>query len=142
MPQSLEAQLRSTALAFTGLTSLLGGSQSKYFRWYDTTLAQASVFPAVVVTVISGPLDYTFEHRLATGWQRLQFDIWDIDPERSYQVQQQLETFLDQFNGYGTPNLQLYANQIINERKVIWPQTQPPQYQRIIDARMFFNSTT
>ena len=142
MPASLEAQLRTAALGYAGLTALLGGTDPNNFQWGDTQLLQGAQFPYVVVSVISGSEDYTFEHRLATSWNRIQFDIWDTDPERAYQVQQQLESFLDQFDGYGTPNLVQYANQIVNVRKVLWPETQPPQYQRIIDARIFFNSTT
>lgn len=141
-PTSLEAQIRTAALAFPGLTAFLGGTDPNAFRWFDTQLLQGTAFPAVVVSIISDPQDYVFERRLVTSWQRVQFDIWSYDPEQGYQIQEEIAAFLDQFNGYGTPNLVQYANQIVNVRKVLWPEPGPPQYQRIIDVKMFFNSTS
>lgn len=142
MSLSLLAQLRAGALAFPGLTALLGGTNPNVFRWSDTQLDQGTAFPAVVATLISAPAMYSFSNRMQTNWNRVQFDIWGYDPEAAYIVQQQLAAFLDNFNGYGIANLPQYANQIMNVRKVLWPDTQPPQFQLIIDARIFFNSTT
>lgn len=141
MSTSIETKLRTAALAFPGLTNLLGGTNPNTFRWYDTQLRQGTAFPAIVVTLVSNPADYVFTGILATSFCRVQFEVWDYDPEDAYQVEQQLGKFLLQFNAYGSPNLPANANFILNQRKLLYADTQPPQYQRITDARIFNNST-
>jgi hypothetical protein len=139
---SPEDALRTAAAAYTPLSSLLGydGSNPNTFRWYDTRLMQKTPFPALVLTLISAPQSTTFEHNLATGYWRFQFEIWDYDPDNAYTVQTQLEAFIGQFNGYGLAGLLVNnASQILNRRKMMYADTQPSQYQRIVDARIFFN---
>lgn len=141
MSTSLETKLRTAALAFPGLTSLLGGNTQNTFRWYDTQLRQGTVYPAIVVTMVSDSSDYVFTGILATSFSRVQFEVWDTDPEHAYIVQQQLEAFLLQFNAYGLPNSPANANFVLNRQKKLYADTQPPQWQRITDVRIFNNST-
>lgn len=135
---SLEAMLRTQALAFPGLTALLGTNP---FRWYDTQLRQGTAFPAVTVQLVSGNETYAFNGRLATGWSRMQFTIWDSDPERARNVEAQLTAFLDVFNGTGIQGLSEYPNSIVMRRQTLFSETQPPLFQRINDAQIFSNST-
>jgi hypothetical protein len=137
---SLLSKLRTAALAFPGLTDALGGTNPNKFRWYDTQLRQGTAFPALVAMLISNPTSYTVNSRLATSFTRVQFELWGYDPVVLDQIVTQLSAFLDQFDGYGTPGLVQYANYIMNDRQVLYADTQPPQYQRIVDANVFNNS--
>ncbi len=141
---SLEARIRTAALAFSPLATLLGydGLDPSSMRWYDTQLRPGKVFPALVLTLVSDPETYTFNRRLATSFARIQFDIWDHDPENSFTVQEQLAAFLDQLNLYGVTGLVQNANQIVGKRKVNFPDRNPPEWQRIVDALIFNNDLT
>lgn len=141
MSTSIETKLRTAALAFPGLTGLLGGNTSNTFRWYDTGLKQGTTFPSIVLSLVSDPSDYVFTGVLATSFCRVQFEIWDTDPEHAQLVQNQLEAFLLQFNGYGLTNSPANANFILNRMKRTYPDTQPVLWQRITDVRVFNNST-
>lgn len=141
MGTPIETKLRTQALAFTPLSSLLGGPSSNGFRWYDVRKLPKSPYPCVVVTIVSNPADYTFAGQMATSWTGVQFEIWDTDPVRAASVQAQLEVFLANYNGYGLTGLAANANQIRNRRKTIYADTQPSEVQLITDTRIFDNST-
>src|SRR6266702_4637443 len=134
----IEAKLRNAALAYAPLAALLGNT-AQSFRWYETQLVEGSAFPAVVVMLISNARDYAFQRRMATSFSRVQFTIWDTDPTRASQIEETLVEFLDQFNAYGISGLSQNANFVLNSRSTIYPDTQPPNYQRIIDAKLFDN---
>ena len=138
----LLSKIRIAALAFPGLTNLLGGAAPNQFRWSENQLVQGVAFPAVVVTLISDPRDYVFLNRMATSFARVQFEVWGYDPVANDAIVGQLAAFLDQFNAYGIPGLILNANFIANDRSTMYAMTQPPQYQRVIDARIFNNEST
>ncbi len=133
---TLEADLRTQAAAFPGLTTLLGTNP---FRWFDTQLPQGADMPAVVVQLVAGSKTYTLAGRLPTGFSRVQFTIWDTDAQRSRDVETQLANFLDVFNGTGIPGLVQYPNSIVLQRQALFAETQPPKYQRINDANIFSN---
>jgi hypothetical protein len=134
----LEAKLRTAALAYSPLATLLGnGGNPNLFRWYETQLVEGSAFPAVVATLVSDPKDYCFTHRMSTSFTRMQFTIWDTDPSNASLVADTLANFLDQFNAYGISGLSVNANFIVNSRATIYPETQPPVFQRIVDAKIF-----
>lgn len=145
MATTLKVKLRTAALAFSGLTNLLGGPTSNLFRWYDTQLAvnqQGGGWPAVVVQIISNPNTYVVTGRLPTGWTRVQFTIYSTDPEVNQVVVTQLKAFLDQFSqGTGIPGQIAYPNQVVNERDGGIPQTQPLTYAWIVDAQVFNNDS-
>lgn len=141
MPTSLEARLRTAAAAFPGLTALLGSSP---FRWYDTQLAQDSAFPAITVLLVSDVLMYSLQGILQTSWSRVQFTIWDIDPESARNVEAELMLFLAQFNGDGVMisfSPPVCKNFILTRRSGFYAQTQPPNYWRTVDAKIFNNSS-
>jgi hypothetical protein len=77
---------------------------------------------------------------MATSFARVQFEVWGYDPVANDNIVTQLSAFLDQFNAYGIPGLLLNANFIMNDRATMFAMTQPPQYQRVIDAKIFNNS--
>jgi len=138
MSTTLEVKLRTTASAFAPLIALLGTSP---FRWYDTQLVQGSVFPAIVALLVSDPKSYYLGGRMNTSFARVQFTIWDTDAERGRSVEAALYDFLDVFNASGAPADRAKPNYVVGARGGMYPQTQPPQFQRIIDAKIFNNDT-
>jgi hypothetical protein len=144
MGTPLKVKLRTGALAFTGLTALLGGTTSNLFRWYDTQLVagqNGGGWPAVVVRVISDPQAYVFTSQLATSFARVEFTIWSTDPIVNEDVYAQLNLFLNQFNAIGIPGLVQYPCQIVNARDGLLPNEQPPQFLKTVDAKIFSNSS-
>lgn len=135
MSTTLEAKLRTGALAFSGLNSLIAG------RWYDSQLLQGSAMPAVVVLTVSNPRNYVVGGRLPTSWQRVQFTIWGSSGEQARAVVEQLASFLDQFSAAAGITKPAYDNLIVNDRGGMYVETQPPLYQRIVDAMIFANDT-
>ncbi|HET9304872.1 MAG TPA: hypothetical protein VFO46_02485 [Candidatus Sulfotelmatobacter sp.] len=133
----IEDKLRTAAMNYTPLTALLG-SGANNFRWYETQLLEGSAFPAVVVTLVSNVRDYALDRRMATSFTRLQIVVWDPNPEEASTVEQTIVQFLDQFSAYG-PIAGQAANFVLNSRATIYPDTQPPIYQRLIDVRVFDN---
>ena len=135
----LLSKIRTGALGFAGLTALLGGASA--FRWYENQLQQGSQFPAVVATLISNPRDYVFNQRMRTSFARVQIEVWGYDPVANDAIVEQLAAFLDQFAAYeasGTAAIQA-ANYIVGDRGMLYPDTQPPQYQRIVDVKFLDN---
>ena len=138
MGTSLEVKLRTAAAAFSALTALLGTSP---FRWYDTQLLQGSAFPAIVVVLIDDAKTYYLGGRMNTSFSRVQFTIWDTDAERGRSVEAALYDFFDVFNACAAPSGRAKPNYVVGARGGMYPQTQPPQFQRIIDAKIFNNDT-
>ena len=139
---SLESKLRTAAMAFPALVALLTNSPSiplfPDFRWYDTTFLQGSVFPAVVVQLVSGGQVYSNYQRLSTSFNRVQFMIWDVDAERARRVEQALYRFLDQFNPAGLDsNLTNYPNTVLMTMQKQFPQSEPPKFMRLNDVSIF-----
>lgn len=134
---TLEAKLRTAALADSALTALLGTSP---FRWYDTQLDETvNVFPAVVVQLISAPDMYALNRRMPGYFSRMQFTIWGTSGENARAVETELVCFLNQFNAVGVAGLQQYPNTVLNRRTSMYVQTQPAKWQRIVDVSIFNN---
>ena len=136
---SLKSSIRSAAASFPGLTTLLGTSP---FRWYDERRLQGSVLPAVAVQIISGSPTYTVAGRLPTGWTRVQFTISGsgADSSNAMLVETQLLLFFDQLNLIGISGLTQYPAFVLLQKDAMEPQTEPPIFQRIVDANIFSNS--
>lgn len=132
--------LRTAAAAYPALSALLGTNP---FRFYDTQLVQGSAYPAIVTYQVSDVKDYSVTARLVTGWTRVQFTIWggQADPGQAAaeQVLQALLPFLDQFNGTGIPNQIIYPNNVVNVRRGLFAETDPPIFQRLVDVKIFYN---
>ncbi len=142
---TLEAKLRTAALAYPDLVALLTNVPSiprfPDFRWYDVQLLQGTAFPAMVVQLISGGQTYTLNSRLSTSFNRMQFTIWDTNAERARQLESVLYAFLDGFNPAGVrADLQAAPNFVVLTRQGMYPQTQPPQYWRTNDVQIFDNT--
>lgn len=136
---SLEVKLLTQASAFAPLTALLTAIP---FPWYRMQLQQGSPYPAVVVQLIDNPQVYALTGRMATSCARVQFTIWDTDPDRAVQVEQALFQFLDNFNAVGPANLPGYPNEVIGgPRENVYPQPSPKRFTRQLDASIFQNQT-
>jgi hypothetical protein len=140
MSTSLEVKLRTAASVYGPLTALLGTSP---FRWYDTQLLQGTTFPAVVVQLISNAPTYALPGALTASFARVQLTVWDTDAERARAVEAAIAAFLaaTNFGPYSSP-VTVFANYILNTRQSLYPQTQPPQFQRILDCKIFNDDTT
>ncbi len=136
---SLKSAIRTAALAYPGLTALLGTSP---FPWWDTRKPQGSPIPCVTVQIISGGPTYTVAGRLPTGWSRVQFTIWGSgsDSSNALAVETQLLAFFDQLNLIGISDLAQYPANVKLQLDAMDPQTVPPTFQRIVDAEIFSNS--
>lgn len=137
---TLKQNIRNSALAFPGLTAILG-STAATFRWYDQTKPQGAGLPCVVVTVISGVPTYAVTGRLPTGWTRVQFTIWGSTPGSATagDVEEQLLLFLDQLNLSGLAGIPVGPAIVNLARDWIYQHTKPPIYGRILDANIWAN---
>lgn len=135
---SLKAQLYTAAAANSGLTALLGTPP----RWFDEQLEQGSTFPAVTVTMISNPQDYSLLGPLATSWVRVQFSIYGAgnDSENANAVADALFSFIQTFDALGLPNSPSRPNYVVGDRDFGIAQTNPLTYMRIVDYQLFVNS--
>ena len=136
MSTTLEAKLRAQASAYAPLTALLGSSP---FPWYDTQLKQGSTPPAIRVLLVSNPQVYCNVGRLPTSFARVQFQIWDTDPQRGRAVEAALFGFFDTFNAVGPSGLPSYPVEVIDVRGGYYPLAEPPYFLRDVDARIFQN---
>lgn len=134
---TLEAKLRTAASAWADLVALLGSSP---FRWFDTQLDQkVNVFPAIVVLMVSSADTYAFNRRLPGGFSRVQFTIWADSGQDARAVETELVCFLNRFNAVGVSGLEQYPNTVLNRRGSLYPNTDGPKYQRIVDVSVFDN---
>jgi len=139
MATTLEVKLRTAASANAPLTALLGTSP---FRWYDMQEAQGGTFPSVTVQMIAAVNQYSLTQRLNNSHNRVQFTVWDTDPERARSVELAVLNFLDGFNAYnaGDQNPR-QRNEVVMRRQGGNPQTQPLTFWRILDAYIWHNET-
>lgn len=139
---TLEARIRAAAIADATLLSYLGdGNSPPYFRWFDTQLPEGSAYPSLVVQLIGGSETYVSTGRLPTGFSRMQFTIWDTDPEEGRAIEAALLSFLDSLNLVGITGLPQYPNYVVLKRQGMEPQSEPPLFQRIVDAMIFSDSS-
>jgi hypothetical protein len=149
---SLAERIRTAALNYSvtsgspavitfPLRTLLGSGSPLVFRWFDTTLVQNAAYPAVVMQEISNPPAYIFCSRLNTNFSRWQFTIWggqfSSGVSSADQVSDALLPFFDQLNLVGISGLSIYNNIVLNNRRAVFPMTDQPVYQRVIDVRIF-----
>ncbi len=149
---SLAERIRTAALNYsvtTGspavttypLRALLASGSPAIFRWYDTTLVQHAAYPAVVMQEISNPPSYVLCSRLNTSFSRFQFTIWGgqfaAGVTASDDVGAVLLPFFDQLNLVGINGLSQYNNIVLGNRRAVFPMTDQPVYQRVMDVRIF-----
>ncbi len=139
MATTLLAKLRIAAAANPTLAGLLGTSP---FRWYDQQLVPGTEFPAVAAFVVSNPAQYSTTAILINSQYRVQFNIFDPDPQITRQVALAITTFLLTFNAYNAGDTSLLQrNQVVNQRDGGIAQTQPLTAMQILDALIWNNET-
>lgn len=141
---TLKAALFEQALDFSPLRALLASGSPEIFRWYDTQLPQKGArFPAVVVTQTNNPAEYVAGGRMPTSYVRVLFRLYGTgsDSQNADALAVALASFLDTFNGSGITGLAAYSNHIESDRDGGIAQTDPLVYQRLVGARIFWNST-
>lgn len=142
---ALEARIRSAAAAYAPLLALLGTGSPLYFRWFDTQLPQGSTFPAVVAQIIADSPEYCANARMNTGYARIQFTVWggqqSAGEAAANSVRDAMMTFFDALNLIGISGLSIYPNIVIADRRGIFPQTDGPIYQRVLDVNVFSNDS-
>jgi hypothetical protein len=139
---SLKAMIYAAARQDAGLQALLLGGSPPIFNFWDTQLAQGSLFPAVVVNLVSNPRDYATTGRLPTSWARVQFTVYGTgnDSKNADLVVAALIAFLDTFNAAtGSPGAIANPTYVLGDRDGGIAITQPMTYQRFVDARIFWN---
>jgi hypothetical protein len=142
---SLESKLRTAAAAYGPLAALLASGSPALFRWYDTTLVQGAVYPAIVARVVSNSSSYVGTGRLPTSFARVQFTVWGgqyaAGVAAADAVRDALVAFFQQLNLVGIPNQVMYSNVILNEMRGVFVPTDTPVFQRIIDVNIFSDET-
>lgn len=140
MSTSLKAKIFAAASVDAGLTALLGTNP---FPLYDTQLPQGARFPAIVSQMISNPRDYAFTGILPTGWTRMQYRVYGTgnDSQNADAVVNAMQDFFGSLNLTGIPGNVAYPNFIEGDRDFGKADTQPLTYMRIVDVRIFSNST-
>lgn len=142
--------MRTAALAFSELQSLIDPAKVGA-GWYDNQLPQSAPgiptvpFPCIVVQRISAPRQYTLTRRLNTFWARYQFTIWggqfSAGSEARRTVRTALMDFVDSLNLYGVTNIPANAGYIVGDRDALYPITDGPVFQQLIDAMLFVDET-
>jgi hypothetical protein len=153
---SLAERIRTAAIAYSvasgsplittyPLRVLLGSGSPLVFRWYDTTLDQKATYPAVVMTEVSNAPAYIYAARLPTSFSRFQFTIWggqySAGVTAAENVSNVLLDYFDQLNLVGITGLVQYNNIVLANRRAVFPGTDTPIYQRVMDVRIFSNDT-
>ncbi len=153
---SLAERIRSAAIAYSvtagspaittyPLRVLLGSGSPFVFRWYDTTLPQNALYPAVVMMEVSNAPAYIFAARLPTSFSRFQFTVWGgqhaAGVAAAENVTNVLLNFFDQLNLVGISGLLQYNNIVLSNRRAVFPGTDTPIYQRVLDVKLFSNDT-
>ncbi len=131
----------SPAITTFPLRALLGSGSPVIFRWFDTTLAQKAAYPSVVMQEVSNAPSYVYCTRLNTSFSRFQFTIWGGQfsggVTAADQVSDVLLSFFDQLNLVGISGLSQYNNIVLSNRRAVFPMTDQPVYQRVMDVRIF-----
>ncbi len=131
----------SPAITTFPLRALLGSGSPLIFRWFDTTILQSAAYPSVVMQEVSNAPSYVYCARLNTSFSRFQFTIWGGQfsggVTATDQVSDVLLSFFDQLDLVGIPGLSQYNNIVLSNRRAVFPMTDQPVYQRVMDVRIF-----
>jgi hypothetical protein len=138
---NLSDKIISGIFGYSCLANLLGKRLDGQPAVYRNRLQQGSAFPAIVFQLISKGENYTFNSRLSTSYNRVQFTIWAMDPDTAENIEDIFFNFLDGFNPAGVrADLQAAANFVTLTRDGMYTETEPPQYWRTNDVMIFDNS--
>jgi hypothetical protein len=141
---SVEQQIYNGLLAQPGVTGIIGD------RLYLVQLPQNPVYPcAAYQRVATVPL-YTQENanQGTVGYVRFQFTGFFQGASSGQQsdafaqaVTAALETFNCAMGAQSPPVLGTPPNYVIGRRMLVQPQTQPPIFMCVIDAKLWYNET-
>lgn len=143
---SLEARIRTAASQDAALVSLLTAGAS--FRWCcNGWLIQGllpitpGAKPVVVTQLISNNAMYVAGGRIPTSWARVQFLIYGgqytAGAQAAEDVGAALKAFLDTLHLSTTNPDVAQANYVTNERAMLFPHTDSPIYQKVIDGMIW-----
>lgn len=140
MSTTLEAKIQSGVQAYSPLASLLARRSDGAAAAFELQEYQGSEFPALVFFLVSSAPAYGAAFRSHIVNSRVQFTIWDTDPERARSVETQLMAWLDQFNAMSAvARTSQQPTQVVMRRTGGNPQTQPITFWRTLDAMIFNN---
>ena len=90
---------------------------------------------------VSNAPSYIYCARLDTSFSRFQFTIWGgqfaAGVTAADQVSDVLLSFFDQLNLVDISGLSQYNNIVLSNRRAVFPMTDQPVYQRVMDVRIF-----
>lgn len=141
---SLKANLYAAAKLNAGLQTLLGPLPA--FRWQDIQLIPApgvAIKPTITVQQISNPQSYSVNARLSTSFVRMQFNCFGAgaDSESANAVANALFSFMATFDALGLPSSPSRPNYVIGDRDILYAQTQPAVFMRVIDFSMYVDDS-
>lgn len=140
---SLKAKLYAAAKLDAGLQALLGPLPA--FRWQDVQLIQASgpIKPTVTVQQISNPQSYSLNARLTTSFVRMQFNCLGsgADSQSADAIANALFAFMATFDALGLPNSSSRPNYVVGDRDMVFTETQPAVFMRVIDYQLFVDDS-
>lgn len=139
---TLEQQIYDALIADAGINGVIGQ------RLYLVQLPQNPTYPVAAYQRISTQRIYSHSPQAAqasTGWSRFQFTCWASGAtggQVALAFRLALQNALQTFNAWALPTspevfLQ-YPNFILDERMGVEPQTNPPLFKAIIDAKIWF----
>lgn len=142
---SIEERVRTAAANYAPLVALLSSGSPAVFRWFDTTLVEGVIYPAVVAMVVSNPPTYVYAGRTPTSFSRMQLTVWGGQwapgAAAAEAVTNALLPFFDQLDLVGNGRTEQQNNLVVMNRRGVFVQTDTPIFQRILDVRIFSNDT-
>jgi|SRR5215831_12435364 len=132
MGTPIETKLITAASADAGMQAMFGG------RIYDTRENPGSPFPALTLQTVPSPKRYTAEGRNNLAEYRVRFVIWGgqftSGEAQSTSGTNALMSFLDTFSAVAGGQV---ATMILNDQRGLFPLTDGPIWQRIVDAHIY-----
>jgi hypothetical protein len=128
----LETKLITAMLQNFCIAGLVGN------RIYDTQEVPGSVFPSLVVQVISHVPPYVTAGRVVTALYRVQFTLWGgkfaAGQQNADALRDALFQFLDTFSALPAGQV---ATRVVMDRRALFPRTDGPIWQRVVDAMIW-----
>lgn len=142
MGTTLEVKIVNGVIGFGPLASILATASDGKPALFELQEYQGTAFPSITYFLVASTPQYGAAFRGAIVRSRVQFTIWDTNPERARAVEAQLMNWLDQFNAYSSPPATTFQpNQVILRRQGGNPQTNPLTFWRIVDAAIWNNES-
>jgi hypothetical protein len=132
MPTPIEQKLITAMQANAAITALVGTAI------YDTQEVPGTPFPSIVLQTISHVPPYVMAGRVSTARYRIQFTLWGgqfaAGQQAAAALRDALFSFLDTFSALPAGSV---STQIAMDRRALFPRTDGPIFQRIVDAMIW-----